>query len=619
MNMNFKGKTITLFIFFAVIAANFYFGFSRLKNFSGVDEPYWSYGRVPTFWKAVKTMNWKKTNISDKPGVPLAIVSGVGLPFISANPKDYKALRYEPKTPEQLQKIRDIYFYLRLPIFLFTLATLPLFYSFIKKFLGKNIARFSLIFLGLSPILLGISLIINSDALLWILTALATLSLFVFFEKKEKKYLLLSGFFLGLSVITKYVANILFVYFFLLFLLEYIFQAHRETSIEEYLKQALFNYILLFITALLVAFVFFPATWVKLSVLWNATLGNKVFSLAGPFFAGMIIFFAFDILALKARFSKIIFDFLVKYKKIIAKISAAFFLFFAFLVFLHIWTPLKIFDLQKIIASPKGIGKGGIFFKFWGAFLADFFSLLFSVSPLILLLVLFAGINIFRKKDLGRETITAVYILLFIFLYYLGSTANGVIATVRYQIMVYPLIFVLAAIGISQFFEIDKVKKNITFPAVLASCFLLLLASLYFVKPHFLAYASEILPKNYVVNLKEMGEGSYEAASYLNKLPNAQEMKIWSDKGAVCEAFVGKCFIDFKSQVFEENRIDYFVISTDRRSRSLKRTGLLKEEVDIKKLYESNNYVFEAIIANNPNNFVRIYPAEEFLKKNDER
>jgi hypothetical protein len=455
--------------------------------------------------------------------------------------------------------------------------------------------------------------------MLWILTALATLSLFVFFEKKEKKYLLLSGFFLGLSVITKYVANILFVYFFLLFLLEYIFQAHRETSIEEYLKQALFNYILLFITALLVAFVFFPATWVKLSVLWNATLGNKVFSLAGPFFAGMIIFFALDILALKARFSKIIFDFLVKYKKIIAKISAAFFLFSAFLVFLHIWTPLKIFDLQKIIASPKGIGKGGIFFKFWGAFLADFFSLLFSVSPLILLLVLFAGINIFRKKDLGRETITVVYILLFIFLYYLGSTANGVIATVRYQIMVYPLIFVLAAIGISQFFEMEKVKKNITFPVVLASCFLLLLASLYFVKPHFLAYASEILPKNYVVNLKEMGEGSYEAASYLNKLPTAQEMKIWSDKGAVCEAFVGKCFIDFKSQVFEENKIDYFVISTDRRSRSLKRTGLLKEEVDIKKLYESNNYVFEAIIANNPNNFVRIYPAEEFLKKNDER
>ena len=613
--MNFKEKIITIFIFFAVITANFYFGFSRLKNFSGVDEPYWSYGRVPTFWKAVKTMNWKKTNISDKPGVPLAIVSGAGLPFIGANPKDYKALRYEPKTPEQLQKIRDIYFYLRLPIFLFTLATLPLFYFLIKKFLGKNIARFSLVFMGLSPILLGISLIINSDAILWILTALSTLSLFVFFEKKEKQYLLLSGFFLGLSVITKYVANILFVYFFLIFLLEYIFQSHREVSIEKYLRQTLFNYILLFVTAILTAFAFFPATWVNLHTLWNATLGNKVFSLAGPFFAGMIIFFALDILALRAKFSKIIFSFLVGYKKIIARTSAVFFIFFAFLVFLHIWTPLKIFDLQKIIASPKGIGKNGVFFKFLGAFSADFFSLLFSISPLILLLVLFAIVNIFRQKELGRETITAVYILIFVFLYYLGSTANGVIATVRYQIMNYPLIFILAAIGIHQFLEIENFKKNIAPSAVLVSSFLLLLASLYFVKPHFLAYASEILPKNYLVNLKEMGEGSYEAANYLNKLPNAQEIKIWSDKGAVCEAFVGKCFIDFKSQVFEENKIDYFVISTDRRSRSFKRIGLLKEKVDIKRLYESNNYAFEVIIANNPNNFVRVYPAAEFLIK----
>ena len=43
-----------------------------------------------------------------------------------------------------------------------------------------------------------------------------------------------------------------------------------------------------------------------------------------------------------------------------------------------------------------------------------------------------------------------------------------------------------------------------------------------------------------------MGEGSIEAANYLNALPGAGEMTIWSDKGAVCEAFIGKCLIDFK-------------------------------------------------------------------------
>ncbi|MDD5489525.1 MAG: glycosyltransferase family 39 protein [Candidatus Moranbacteria bacterium] len=613
-----REKIITILIFFIVVASSFYFGFHRLENFSGVDEPYWSYGRVPGFWNAVKTMNWKKTNISDKPGVPLAIVSGAGLPFIGANPKDYKVFRYSPKTPEQLQKIRDIYFRLRLPVFLFTLAMLPVFYFLIKKLLGRNIARFSLLFIGLSPVLLGISLIINSDAMLWILTALSTLGLFVFLKEGERKYLVLSGFFLGLSVITKYVANILFVYFFLIFLLEYIFHAHRKVPIAKYLKQSFVNYAIVLATAVATAFVFFPATWVNLHALLNATIGNKVFSSTWPLFVGLIGLFALDIFAARARFSKIIFDFFVKYKNVIAGALAALFLFFSLFVFLHVWAHLKIFDLQAIIASPKGIGKGEILQKFTGAISADLYSLLFSVSPLILLLVLFSVGNIFRKKDPKRDTITAVYILIFIFLYYLGSTVNEVVTTVRYQIMVYPLVFVLAAIGVHQFLEIEKVKKNMALPAAFAVAVIVLLASLYFVKPHFLAYASEILPKNFVVNLKGMGEGSIEAADYLNSLPGAHEMKIWSDKGAVCEAFIGKCFIDFKRQVFEQNKIDYFVISTDRRSRSLKRTSILDENVDIKKLYRSNDYVFNAIIANNPNDFVRVYQASEFLIKKDD-
>ena len=610
-----KSRIITILIFLTIAVSSFYFGYSRLTNFSGVDEPYWSYGRVPNFWNAVKTGQWKKTNICDKPGVTIAAVSGAGLPFLGENPKSFKSLRYEAKTPEQLQKINDIYYHLRLPVFFFTLLVLPLFYFLIKKLLGKNTARFATIFIGLSPVLLGISLIINSDAMLWILTALSTLSLFVFLKNNERKYLLASGFFLGLSVITKYVANVLFIYFFLVFLLEYIMYAHKNMAVGAYMKLALKNYLLLFASAMATAFIFFPATWVKFSTLIHATIGNPVFASTWPLFVGVIGLLALDILGFKAKFSTIVFDFLVAKRLLLTKIAGGAFLALTAFVFLHVYGGVKLYDLQAIIASPKGIGSGNVLHKYLGALSGDLYSLVFSISPLILLAILFTVFNIFRKKELGRDSITAVYILIFIFIFYLGSAVNAVVNTVRYQIMVYPLAFTLAAIGISQFMEIPKIKKFIPVLTTYLVTILLLIASLFFIKPNFLAYASEILPNNFIVNLKGMGEGSFEAATYLNSLPGAHNMTIWSDKGAVCERFVGNCFIDFKKATFEQNKIDYFVVSTDRKSRTLKLSGAVRKDADFAKAYAANNPAFDIVIDNNPNNFVKVIKAGDILVK----
>jgi 4-amino-4-deoxy-L-arabinose transferase-like glycosyltransferase len=610
-----KARIVTILIFATIVFSSFYFGFNRLTNFSGVDEPYWSYGRVPNFWNAVKTMQWKKTNICDKPGIPIAAISGAGLPFINENPKTLKSLRYEAKTPEQLQKIQDLYFHLRLPVFLFTLLILPLFYFLIKKLLGKNTARFATIFIGLSPVLLGISLIINSDAMLWILTGLSTLSLFVFLKNGDRKFLISSGFFLGLSVIDKYVANVLFVYFFLVFILEYILWAHKKMGIGEYLKAAFKNYAILFATAMLTAFIFFPATWVKLSTLFRATIGNEVFASTWPLFVGVIGILGIDIFVFKAKFSNIVFGWFVKNNKTWAKITAGAFLALIVFVFAHVYLGLKAYDIQAIISSPKGIGAGSIPYKYLGALSGDMYSLIFSISPLVLLAILFSAFSIFRKHELERNDITALYIIIFIFIFYLGSAVNAVVNTVRYQIMVYPLAFTLAAIGIVQIFEANKVRKFLPNVGGIIITIILLLTSLAVVKPNFLAYASEILPNNFIVNLKGMGEGSYEAAAYLNSLPNAHDLTIWADKGAVCERFLGRCFIDFKKKTFEQNKIDYFVVSTDRKSRTLKLSGSVNDMANFKKAYGNQNNVFEILIDNNPNNFVKVIKAEEISNK----
>ena len=185
-----KQKAATILIFLVVIFSSFYFGFSRFQNFSGVDEPYWTYGRVPNFWTAVQKHKWKNTNICDKPGVPLAIVSGAGLPFIDGNPKSLKTLAIRSEdAPADPRNPGCLFQACAFPCFLFTLAMLPVFYWLIKKLLGKRTARFSLLFIGLSPILLGISLIINSDAMLWILTALSHFEPFCFSQKQRKKIL----------------------------------------------------------------------------------------------------------------------------------------------------------------------------------------------------------------------------------------------------------------------------------------------------------------------------------------------------------------------------------------------------------------------------------------------
>lgn len=618
--MKIKGNITTILIFVSIIASSLYFGLPRLRNFSGVDEPYWSYDRVPKFWESVAAGKWRSTNICDKPGIPLAIVSGAGLPFIN-DPRTYSDLREKPKTPEQVETIRDAYYHLRLPVFIFTLLSLPLFYFLIKKLLGETTARFATIFIGFSPVLLGISLIINSDAMLWILTAISTLSLFVFLKKDEKKYLILSGFFLGLSVITKYVANILFVYFFFIFLLEYVLHAHKNIDIKKYLQQSAINYLTIFGIAMLTAFIFFPATWVKFSVLFNATLGNAVFSSTWPIFVAIIGLLTLDALTLKAQVSTAVFGFFIKYKELLVKIVGGIFLAFMFFVFLHVYTNINVIDLEAIISSPKGIGEGNVLQKYANALSGDFYSLMFSISPLVLFFLLFSVFGVFKKQELKRDSITAVYIIIFILIFYLGSAVNEVVTTVRYQIMTYPLAFVLAAIGAKQFVKMERIKRwtlgvsrlHATLDTQCLAYLILiplLLFSLFSIKPHFLAYASEILPKSMIVNLKGMGEGSVEAAYYLNSLPGAHEMTIWADKGAVCEAFVGRCFIDFDRKTFTENKISYFVLSTDRRSRSLKMSGGKVGTANFTELYTSTKSEFEVIIGGREVNFVKVIKAE---------
>jgi len=598
-------KFIPPVIIILVLATNLFLGLPRLSTYSAVDEPYWTYGRTSKFWTAVKDAQWSKTDVNDKPGITVALLSGFGL--LKYDPMLYKNLREKPKTDEQLTIINDINFYFRLPIFLFILAMLPLFYFFLKKLFGKTIALLSFIMIGFSPILLGVSLIINPDSLLWIFMPLSLLAYFIYLKDKSVNYLVASGVLLGFSLLTKYVSNLLIIFYLLIPFSECIFTQEGQKPLREYLKQALIDYLILLFFATLTYFIFYPATWVDLEKLLAGTFLSQAFETTWPIFAAFFAFLGLDWLILKSKLTGWILKIFTRFKKTLFISLSVFFLAITLFVMADTYLGMKPFDFQSIIASPKNSENNPLLaMKSVGNIVSDFYGLIFSISPLALLALIFgiASISLKNKISYSRMNLTVFYLAALIIFYYLASTVNHVVATVRYQIALYPLAFIIAAIGIYKFLELTKLNSTKYKVAVIAAVVIFSAAGIFSSRPHFLTYSSSLLPTDYITNYKGMGDGSYEAGQYLNALPNARKLIVWSDKGAVCAVFVGKCYTGYDAKILKKVVFNYYVVSTDRRAK-------FSARLDFKKAYDSQNYDHITILDGRPNNFVKVVATDK--------
>ena len=210
--------------------------------------------------------------------------------------------------------------------------------------------------------------------------------------------------------------------------------------------------------------------------------------------------------------------------------------------------------------------------------------------------------------------------MLFILLYYIASTVNYVSATVRYQIIIYPLAMILSALGIKSLINNEVIKKLILPGYIYLAIMIISLFSLNSIRPFYFSYASDLLPKKYVLNFKDMGDGSYEAAQYLNSLPNAKNLIVWSDKRGVCNFFAGKCFsgMGFTQAEIE---FDYFVVSSGRENRTTTMTlnrynGGNTALIRLDKLYNIDQADFYLKIDNRPDNFDKVIKA---AKLSDEK
>lgn len=586
----------------------FYFIFSSLHlvNFLTADEHYWIYERIPQYWDALNSGEFQKTYINDKPGVSIALVSGFGY---FANYQEMRSGIEQNKNIKSLDPHHDDnlaanLLALRLPLVIFNGLFILVIFWLIRRFTENDwIALWSALLMSLSPILIGISQIINPDALLWSLSAAAIFSYLNLLKSNERKFVVLTAFFVGMSLLTKYVANILFPFF--IFLLVYYFITEYGKTIsaldaKKYILRQLASYFIIIAGALLTVSILMPAVFVKASYLEKLTLDFSGLTKVLPIIALAVIFLIVDIFAkhkLTIFFQRFVFRKDILFKILLSTLIAVFLILIVGRNINHDW---EIF--QKVPFDMKDLGdiSDKNYPNLAGLFFLEFNPLVFSLTPIVLGLLLALWIRtLFKKSDCDFYIYSISF---FILMYYAGSILSGTLATIRYSVILYPLIAFLAGISLWNIFSFfKKFRRWDLFLTILI--FILSTASLIKIYPFYFNYTNFLLPKDQIMT-DSWGYGGYEAAQYLNSLPNANQMVIWSDFFGVCEFFKGECLTKYNVD-FEKTQINYYVLTR----RGEIRYKFSHDRARAKKYYSANDPVWQLEIDNRPENSVRVFKA----------
>jgi len=595
---------------FLVIIANLMFGFYRLEKKAAVDEPLWTFGRINKFWNNTLDGEWQKTMISDKPGITVALVSGIGLAL--ENPLKEKSVFWNNKiaNPQRPAKLERVNFVFRSPLLIFSALSLILFFILVHKLTNNLVALFSIIFIGCSPLILGMTTFVNPDSILWIFSSLAILSFLIYLKNESRKYLYFAGILVGFSILTKYVANILYIFLPLLVFLDLGFSQEKKEITPKALKGKLKDIFVLGLISLLVMAIFLPAIWKDPRILIKMTIFSQAFQKIWIYFVAGVFIFVFDILILRSKISIFIIRIISKTKKILPRIIGGFFGLFSLAVIANVYLGMKFIDFESLLASPKTAYHS---FDILEMLIACFYPLIFGIGPLVLFF-LFWGVG---KIILGKikDQFLILSLILFIFAYYLASVFSKVEATVRYQVMVLPLVLIIASWGLVEF--LSWIKNRKVFWLISLMVVLFSLVSLWQIKPFYFSYASEVLPEKYSINPKDMGDGSYEVAQYLNALPEAEKLTVWSDKDGVCSFFVGSCYNVRDPENFED--FDYFVVSSGRKTRT---SRLISQRMEkgknyryrIDKFYEAENADWKLEVGGRKNNYLKVFSFNKLQK-----
>lgn len=495
---NHKEKIILFVLLFFFVML----GSSGLGKFFTTDETAWFYAWVEQYKNAYLSGDFAKTNFASYPGVLHSFLCGIVNLFL------------DPKACMSHDKIETYLFWWRFPILLFNAISLFGIYFLLKKFFSQT-QSFLIVFLtAFTPIIFGMSRIVNSDSLLWSTSLISILSYIIFVRNRENKYMIISGIFMGMALASKYNAILLFIYQPLTLISEFLF---NKISKQNF-KKIVFKTFVIWVISLLVFSMFLPAVFVEPNLYRGRVFG---YFITNPIFIFIISFIIFDTYFFK---NKILFYLKenINLKKYLIKILPVLFLFIITLsLFVHY------FDLKPDAWNmPNKQWK----IPFVKAIFLNFRSFFFSQQiATVCGLVLFVIISLLRKNK-KQDFSIPLLMLSFIFIFILGAVTKGVDASGhRYIIMLYPYIVIVTVWSFS-FFE----NKKIIF--LLIAFLSIIDISLTYPKFYIFYQNNKYFEgqKSYMWAI-----GGYDLAQKLNKLPNANQMKVYADRYSFKHFFKG--------------------------------------------------------------------------------
>ncbi|MFZ1626296.1 MAG: glycosyltransferase family 39 protein [Candidatus Moraniibacteriota bacterium] len=596
-------------LFILVLALYSLFGSLHLSQFVTADEHYWVQERIPQYWKAISEKHFTRTFINDKPGVSLALVSSISYFIHPESPllcqeKENKTIDCESKESQRIY--RDF----RLPILIVNGLLLILLFLLITRVTDAWVALTTVTLTALSPILLGGSQILNPDSLLWSFGSIGIFSFLAFLKTRLYRYAGVAAVATGFALLSKYVALVL--------LLIYGFFTFADALIREQgtLSRRKDISLLLMplgvtIGSLSVLCFFLPALVLndKYLNLFLDTIPHKSLFLT----IGLvpIILLLFD----NVFFKNFLFEKLQiicrRYASFLRLIPTTFLLLLigvlSLRMFLPQWEiftqiPFDIKDFENSRYYGITLGYAEMFFLEW-------VPILFSLTPITVIGTFVFFLFAIRKDSTSDTQFIASTFPIIITLYLVIFLAVGLLVTPRYSILLYPLFAFLAALGISHIadhFKIISLIRPLLFLVVLGAS----LMSLTSIKPFYFNYANFLLPKEALIS-DSWGYGGYEAAEYLNALPNASELTTWSDYYGVCEFFVGKCLTAY---TFDGTQIqpDYYVLTRRGKIRYMSRYDRWEQKSGLTayRYYDRPNPDWSLEIDDRPGNYVKVFRVE---------
>ncbi len=619
------------------------FGFYHLTKFETSDEHLWKNIRIPLYWQAInkgfQTGDWQATYINDKPGVSLALISGPGLLFIK-NPLHQHLVKEEIKYDNlfriyDVNQTKKINLALRLPLLLFNgLIMLPLLIYLAYQALGdKRITGFFILFLGLNPIIIGISQILNPDALLWSFCTGGLLSFIALLKTKQIKFIWLTGILTGLALLSKYTANLLFLFFPLIAFLHWIYDKKIN---QQYWKRFLKNYLLITFISWIVFAIFLPAviqspnflSWIKPK---HFAYGTYFSPALKPIILPLILslfLLIFDSWILNNRLMLFLRQQLRPYRYwLIRFIVLLLFLFFSFAIFNSLsggsFIPLD--DLKEKIGSTKKLNfyftvGDPLLISYFKQIAVESFNFIFSLPVLMISLLIYLWLFILLKPKKIIYPAEIVFISLVPFIFFGGGLLAKVFVNVRYSILLYPLFALFSAIALDILVRTLSQKKIWSKKILVIGVSLMIITYhsyiLFSIKPFFFNFQNIFLPKKYTLS-DSWSYGIYEVAEKLNALPQAKNLIVWSDRGAFCRYFIGHCLKNRKINR-AKTAPDFFIVTR----RNVARKRFFEWKKGTEKLanhpavyyYQGNIFNhpwWELQIDHRPKNYIKIIQADE--------